>query len=321
MVEYQHGVGWAHMFPRRLESPGTEYSVVVVARGLPGKSLSTWSDGSERRNLDIESFGRVDELPRTDLRAETVLLHDEDSLLGKWELFLDLPAANYRVFSDRNLLIYSNARREDPMRLDDTVILAPRGEIVSKGTFGRDVLDVQITAGGDMWVAFGEPEVGDDRIFNGIAKFSPTFEVLWAPENELIETYDVAVLGESALIWGRTSGEARVLPEGGSVRPGLLSPFGVMHRSESRQWGFLELGFYGDLFVTLGWTGYDGEWKPHARSIVECPPTSRFEAPVIECDADRMYYWVGNRWSTVTLDNLFDNTSRQVAARLPAVDG
>jgi uncharacterized protein with PIN domain len=71
----------------------------------------------------------------------------------------------------------------------------------------------------------------------------------------------------------------------------------------------------------LGWTGYDGELKPHARSIVECPPTSRFEAPVIECDADRMYYWVGNRWYTVTLDNLFDNTSRQVAARLPAVDG
>jgi hypothetical protein len=195
MVEYQHGVGWAHMFPRRLESPGTEYSVVDVARGLPGTSLSTWSDGSERRNLDIDSFGRVDELPRTDLRAETVLLHDEDSLLGKWELFIDLPAANYRVFPDGNLLIYSNARREDPMRLDDTVILDPRGEIVSKGTFGRDAFDVQITAGGDMWVAFGELEVGDDRIFNGIAKFSPTFEVLWAPENELIETYDVAVLG------------------------------------------------------------------------------------------------------------------------------
>jgi hypothetical protein len=319
MDEYRYGVRWAHPFPLRLESPGVEFSLVDVACGLPGTSLSTWCDGSERQSLDIDSFGKVEHLLRTHLRAETVLMHDEEKLLRQWDLFIDQPDSNYRVFPNGNLLIFPNQHRYERDRPHNVVIIDPAGEIVSAGTLSRNVRDVQISAGGNLWVTFGElgPIVNDE--LDGIAKYSPNFDLLWAPDDD-IEASSLAVLGESALIWDDASWIARMLPDGPFVGPDLSgSVEAVMYQPDDRRWGFVQGNPYGSVTVTLGWSGYHGEWKPYAQSVVALPPASRFEKPIVRCEADAMHVWVGNRWYIVTLDALFEDTFRTVAPKLPVV--
>lgn len=320
MVEYQYGVRWAHPFPRRLESPGVEFSLVDVACGLPGTSLSTWSDGSERQSPDIDSFGKVEHLLRTDLRAETVLMHgEEEKLLRQWDLYIDQPDANYRIFPNGNLLIFPNQHRYERDRPHDVVIIDPAGEIVSAGTFSRNVRDVQITPGGDLWVIFGGWDPSVEFEFDGIAKYSANLDLLWAPDDD-IDASCLAVLGESALAWDNFSWIGTVLPDGPFVAPSLVgSVDGVMYQPDGHRWGFVQDNRCGAATLTLGWSGYHGEWKPYAQSLVALPPVSRFEKPMIRCEADTLHVWIGNRWYSVTLDRLFDDVFRKVAPRLPDV--
>ncbi|MCI4012140.1 hypothetical protein [Brevibacterium sp. ZH18] len=220
MYEYSHGIRWAHPFPTRLEAPGTEFSLVDVARGLPGTSLGIWCDGSERRRYATASDGSWIELPRTSLRQETVIMQDENSVLAQWDLYIDLPAAEYRAFPNGNLLIYSGPSKFDvdhtddreAGRTDDVAVLRSDGSVVCAGTFDGAIIDIQITAENNIWVVSEKEDVPGEHPYSQLTKYSPALDLLWQSKERDTEFWDVNAIGESALIFDHASGAARFFP-------------------------------------------------------------------------------------------------------------
>ena len=233
-----------------------------------------------------------------------------------------MDGASYQVLPEGHLLArahYLTIIEEDFRRR--AIVYDPGGSIVSMGSFHAEAEYVRATRNGAVWVAHEAMTFEDDCYpVPGLARYSTDLQLQWEPDKELqIDPGPLSVLGDGVVFFDYERGAPYLSAEESWMKDQPEAFGWVLHDPESRRWGFVEDQTPGHLNVTLGWTDLHGRWKPFSRGPIAVPVASPMEHASVECDASAIHTWVGQRWYSLTLSDLFDDSVRSIAPRLPDV--
>lgn len=239
----------------------------------------------------------------------------------RWTISDPIRNMQYRVLPGERLLAFAGYLS----MFDDTsrtvLVYDSAGVIVSTGSFDIEVTDVRATEGGSIWVAHDVVlEGGHSRADYGLELCSDDLDLRWmATEECQLWPGEMSVLGENVLfIDDERSAPLCTNPK---VRLGNAPEADgwVLHNPDLGQWAFVDDSAPDHLEVTLGWADFEGNWKPYSKGPIALPYPSPMERRKVECDAQSIHVWVGQRWYSLTLSSIFDDSVRSIPPRLPDV--
>ena len=326
--EYRFRPGSDFLGHFRLEPPIAGAELIDVTLGVDSRALCTWlagtDDGFDASPADVAA-GHL--RPAAD--PVTVTLQDKEAgVVQVWDIPNPVVGASYRVLPDGHLLAFSGYSAYYEHAQKNALIYNRHGAIVSLDSIGVEVTDVRTTVNGAIWIAHDRVEEGDHwRDDYGLERFSADLELQWrAGEDAQVYAGPMSVLGDDVVFYDN----AHDAPYCSATRSWLSHPPDasgwILHDPVRSQWGIVDDAPQNggdvsskEIEVTLGWGDCVGEWKPYSKGSIVLPLASALERTQVECDAFSVNVWVGQRWYSLSLNDLFNDSIRTTPPRLPDI--
>lgn len=303
----------------RLSPPMPGAELLDVSLGVGATAVCTWLVDADI-DLVAPSLDSGDGHLRPPGQPVTVTQQSADGeTINCWSIAGPLDRASYRVLPGSRLLAVGvgQAHREDPRQ--NAVIYDRNCAMISMGSFGAAVTDVRTTPNGSIWVAHDlDAEGAHGREGHGLERFSSDLKLQGRPDDDVgFDPGSLSVLGDDVVFYDHHHDA----PYSSRTNSWLSDPpdaLGrILHDPAQARWGFVRITDCEELEVTLGWSGYQGEWKPFSKGSIALPFASPLEQTRVDCDASSVHVWVGQRWYSLSVWDLFDDSIRVVPATLP----
>ncbi|WP_211978358.1 hypothetical protein [Brevibacterium sp. W7.2] len=322
MDEYRFMPGSDFLGHFRLEPPIAGAELIGVTLGVDSRALCTWlagtDDGFDAPPADVAA-GHL----RPAASPVTVTLQDKEAgVVQVWDIPNPMEGASYRVLPEGHLFAcaYYLTIIEESFRRR-AIVYDRNSAIVTMGSLRVEADDVRTTGDGAIWVANKAIIFEDFWIpVPGLERFSADLKLQWEPNEGLrFSPGPMSVLGDGVVFFDHEHGAPYLSADESWLADQPDASGWVLHDPETQRWGFVELEAAGQLYVTLGWMAFHGRWKPFSKGSIPVPFASPMESTHVECDASSVHVWIGQRWYSLTLSDLFDDSIKSVAPRLPDV--